>query len=149
MDFKAQVRHDFRLDISARHDRWTFSYNLIVNGKSSPRIRSGSETRNFRWVFRKVQLWRGNVPSSSSHLQLQTNTIVVTPSADNTQCQRWLLHISLEQNLTIRSHDGGKEGHFCNCGDTSIHLPLTIGVPNRQGNYPFSKFTSWPIKLIK
>ena len=34
-------------------------------------------------------------------------------------------HISLEQNLTIRSHDGGKEGHFCNCGDTSIHLPLT------------------------
>ena len=35
------------------------------------------------------------------------------------------LHISLEQNLTIRSHDGGKEGHFCNCGDTSIHLPLT------------------------
>ena len=34
-------------------------------------------------------------------------------------------HISLEQNLTIRSHNGGKEGHFCNCGDTSIHLPLT------------------------
>ena len=34
-------------------------------------------------------------------------------------------HISLEQNLTIRSHDSGKEGHFCNCGDTSIHLPLT------------------------
>ena len=31
-------------------------------------------------------------------------------------------HISLEQNLTIRSHDGGKEGHFCNCGDTSIHF---------------------------
>ena len=35
------------------------------------------------------------------------------------------LHISLEQNLTNRSHDGGKEGHFCNCGDTSVHLPLT------------------------
>ena len=35
------------------------------------------------------------------------------------------LHISLEQNLTIRSHDGGKKGHFCHCGDTSIHLPLT------------------------
>ena len=35
------------------------------------------------------------------------------------------MHISLEQNLTIRSHDGGKEGYFCNCGDTSIHLPLT------------------------
>ena len=34
-------------------------------------------------------------------------------------------HISLEQNLTIKSHDGGKEGHFCDCGDTSIHLPLT------------------------
>ena len=34
-------------------------------------------------------------------------------------------HVSLEQNLTIRSHDCGKEGHFCNCGDTSIHLPLT------------------------
>ena len=42
----------------------------------------------------------------------------------------WLkdVHISLEQNLTIRSHDGGKEGHFCNCGDTSIHLPLTRGT---------------------
>ena len=35
------------------------------------------------------------------------------------------MHISLEQNLTIRSRDGGKEGHFCNCGDTSNPLPLT------------------------
>ena len=24
------------------------------------------------------------------------------------------LHISLEQNLTIRFHDGGKKGHLCN-----------------------------------
>ena len=39
--------------------------------------------------------------------------------------QRQTAHTSLEQNLTIRSHDGGKEGHFYNCGDTSIHLPLT------------------------
>ena len=37
-------------------------------------------------------------------------------------------HISLEQNLTIRSHDGVKEGHFCNCGDISIQLPLTRGT---------------------
>ena len=43
-----------------------------------------------------------------------------------TLCARFnIQHISLEQNLTIRSHDGGKEGHFCNRGDTSIHLPLT------------------------
>ena len=33
--------------------------------------------------------------------------------------------ISLEQNLTIRSHDVWKEEHFCNCADTSIHLSLT------------------------
>ena len=38
----------------------------------------------------------------------------------------WLKkHISLGQNLTTRSHDCGKEGHLSNCGDTSIHLPLT------------------------
>ena len=34
-------------------------------------------------------------------------------------------HMLLERNLTIRSHDSGKERHFGNCGDTSIHLPLT------------------------
>ena len=42
--------------------------------------------------------------------------------------QHHTMHISLEQNLNIISHDGGKEGHFCNCGDTSIHLPLTRGT---------------------
>ena len=53
---------------------------------------------------------------------------------------RYTPHISLEQNLTIRSHDGGKEGHFCNCGDTSILLPLTRGT-QLPGNYPLNKFT--------
>ena len=33
-------------------------------------------------------------------------------------------HISLTQNLTIRSHEQGKKGHFCHCSDTNIHLPL-------------------------
>ena len=49
-------------------------------------------------------------------------------------------HITLEQNLTIRSRDHGKEGHFCNCGETSIHLPLTRGT-QLPGNYPLNKFT--------
>ena len=44
---------------------------------------------------------------------------------DGFPCFQCAIHISLEQNLTIRSHDGGKEGHFCKSGDTSIHLPLT------------------------
>ena len=34
----------------------------------------------------------------------------------------------LRQNLTIKSHDGGKEGHFCYHNDISNHLPLTRGV---------------------
>ena len=38
------------------------------------------------------------------------------------------LHISLVQNLTIKSLDGGKGGHFCNCGYTSIYLPLNRGT---------------------
>ena len=37
-------------------------------------------------------------------------------------------HMSLEQYLTIRSHDGGNEGHISNCGDISIHMPLTRGA---------------------
>ena len=37
-------------------------------------------------------------------------------------------HMFLRQNLTIKSHDGGKEGHFCYHNDISNHLPLTRGV---------------------
>ena len=37
------------------------------------------------------------------------------------------MHISLRLNLTIKSHELGNEGHFCNCSGTSIHLPLTRG----------------------
>ena len=49
-------------------------------------------------------------------------------------------HISLEQNLTIRSHDGGKGGHFCNCHKISIHLQSKRSVP-LVGHCPLSKFT--------
>ena len=38
-------------------------------------------------------------------------------------------HISLRQNSTIKSHDGGKGGHFCKCDGITIHLQLTRGVP--------------------
>ena len=41
------------------------------------------------------------------------------------------VHMLLRQNLTIKSHDHGKEGHFCNCRGISIHLPLTRGVQPR------------------
>ena len=40
-------------------------------------------------------------------------------------------HMSLRQNLTIKSDDHEKEGHFCNCRGISIHLPLTRGVQPR------------------
>ena len=43
--------------------------------------------------------------------------------------------------LTIRSHDGGKEGHFCNCGDTNIHLPLTRSA-QPSGQYLLNEFNS-------
>ena len=51
------------------------------------------------------------------------------------------VHMSLRPNLTIKSHDHEKEGYFCYCSDTSIHLPLTTGA-QPSGHYPFSKFTS-------
>ena len=35
----------------------------------------------------------------------------------------------LKQNLTIKSHDGGKEGHFCYHNGISNHLSLTRGAP--------------------
>ena len=35
----------------------------------------------------------------------------------------------LRQNLTIKGHDGGKEGHLCNCNGMSNHLSLTRGAP--------------------
>ena len=38
-------------------------------------------------------------------------------------------HILLRKNLTIKSHDGGKGGHFCHCNVISNHLPLTRGAP--------------------
>ena len=41
---------------------------------------------------------------------------------------RYIMHMSLRRNLTIKSHDHEKEGHFCNCRGISIHLPLTRGV---------------------
>ena len=37
-------------------------------------------------------------------------------------------HMFLRQNLTIKSHDGGKGGHFCYHNGISNHLPLTRGV---------------------
>ena len=37
-------------------------------------------------------------------------------------------HISLRPNLTIKSNDHGKEGHFCNCRGIIIHLQLTRRV---------------------
>ena len=40
-----------------------------------------------------------------------------------------VLHILLKQNSTIKSHDGGKGGHFCNRDCISIYLQLTTGVP--------------------
>ena len=42
---------------------------------------------------------------------------------------RLFSHISLRQNSTIKSHDGGKGGHFCHCDGKSINLQLTRGVP--------------------
>ena len=38
-------------------------------------------------------------------------------------------HIFVRQNLTVKSHDGGKGGHFCQCDGKSINLQLTRGVP--------------------
>ena len=38
------------------------------------------------------------------------------------------IHILLRKNLTIESHDGGKESHFCYHNGISNHLPLTRGV---------------------
>ena len=32
---------------------------------------------------------------------------------------------SLRQNLTTKTHDHRKQGHFCNCRGTNTHLPLT------------------------
>ena len=37
-------------------------------------------------------------------------------------------HTLLRKNLTSQSHDGGKEGHFCNYNGISNILPLTRGV---------------------
>ena len=37
--------------------------------------------------------------------------------------------ISLRQNSTIKSHDGGKGGHFCHCDGKRINFQLTRGVP--------------------
>ena len=34
----------------------------------------------------------------------------------------------LRGKLTIKSHDGGKEGHLCNCNGISNHLSLPRGA---------------------
>ena len=49
-------------------------------------------------------------------------------------------HIFLRKNTTIKSLDGGKEGHFCNCVGMSAHLQLTRSG-TLVGQFYLSKLT--------
>ena len=44
-------------------------------------------------------------------------------------CLPITVHMFLRKNLTIKSHDCGKEGHLCNCNGISNHLPLSRVAP--------------------
>jgi len=62
--------------------------------------------------------------------------------------------MSLRPNVTIKSHDHEKEGHFSNCRGISIHLPLArvVRVSSHQGNYPFTYLMTlivYEVNLLK
>ena len=80
-----------------------------------------------RLLFNPLEItWKPYQFNNSMHynynMQLQLNLWMETVDAE------WI-HIFLRQNLAIKIHDGGKEGHLRSCGGISIHLSLTAFFP--------------------
>ena len=111
--------------LACRHIKWgsfwsseSAMFDFIGLGRGLESFCRSTRPRPRLRPFAKPRIVSRSIkhPTASTRIEFQ---ITFQPST---------FHMFLRQNLSTKSNDGGKGGHFCNCNDISNDLQWTRGA---------------------